>query len=215
MSRFVEQKNLFRLLEAFAKYFRASGGKGWQLVLLGDGPLRSQLIARCEALQIRSNVYLPGFKQYAELPAYFGLAGAFVHASQREPWGLVVNEAMAAGLPVLVSNRCGCAQDLVAVGENGFLFDPANVEELANGLAKIAACESPVLTTMGEASRRRIADWSPQNFAQQLERAVDTALGGPITSAGLVDRWLLRLLIHQANAAAARLLPIPPKGLHA
>ena len=52
----------------------------------------------------------------------------FVHASTTEQWGLVVNEAMAAGLPVLVSERCGCASDLVAHGINGLLFDPYDVE---------------------------------------------------------------------------------------
>ena len=58
-------------------------------------------------LGLKSHVLLPGFRQYDELPAYYGLAGAFVHASTTEQWGLVVNEAMASGLPVLVSNRCG------------------------------------------------------------------------------------------------------------
>src|SRR5207244_4064698 len=102
-------KNLPRLLEAFAGYRRLAGDAAWELVLLGDGPLRPELVALLKDLELDGHVLLPGFKQYDELPAYYGLAGAFIHASTTEQWGLVVNEAMASGLPVLVSDRCGCA----------------------------------------------------------------------------------------------------------
>ena len=108
----------------------------WSLVLLGDGPLKSDLCRLISDLRLDACVHLPGFKQYHELPVYYGLASAFVHASTTEQWGLVVNEAMASGLPVLVSNRCGCAQDLVKEGVNGFTFDPCNVEQLAQLMLK-------------------------------------------------------------------------------
>ena len=81
---------------------------------------------------------MPGFKQYHDLPAYYGLAGAFVHTSTVEQWGLVVNEAMAAGLPVLVSRNCGCAADLVQDGVNGFAFDPLDGDRMAALLTKVA-----------------------------------------------------------------------------
>ena len=64
---------------------------------------------------------------------------AFVHASASEQWGLVVNEAMAAGLPVIVSERCGCAPDLVREGVNGLTFDPCDVAELAGLMERVAA----------------------------------------------------------------------------
>src|SRR5262249_38238680 len=123
-ARFVREKNLAGLINAFARYRELArtatvdGGprtvdcKPWDLVLLGDGPLRAELEAQLSALGLQEFVSMPGFKQYDELPPYYGKASAFVHASTIEPWGLVVNEGMASGLPVLVSNRCGCAQDL-------------------------------------------------------------------------------------------------------
>ena len=98
----------------------------------------------------------------------------------------------------------------MAPGENGWVFDPADVAALADKLARIAACVPLALAPLGAASRRRIVAWSPQNFAHQLERALDVALGGPVPRAGRSDRWLLRLLISRANAAATHLLP----GLH-
>ena len=163
-ARFVEKKNLPRLLQAYARYRQLAsnseignrksegtssrpspqggeGGKPWDLVLLGDGPLRSSILHLRSSLGLDACVQLPGFKQYPELPAYYGLASAFVHASTTEQWGLVVNEAMASGLPVLVSNRCGCARDLVQEGVNGFTFDPYDVEQLAQLMVKISAFE--------------------------------------------------------------------------
>jgi glycosyltransferase involved in cell wall biosynthesis len=83
----------------------------WDLVLLGDGPLKADLCRLIDDLRIRNRVLMPGFKQYEELPAYYALARAFVHASATEQWGLVVNEASASGLPVIVSNRCGCVPE--------------------------------------------------------------------------------------------------------
>jgi glycosyltransferase involved in cell wall biosynthesis len=203
-ARFVEKKNLRRLIEAYARY-RAMAEKSqiknrkskiWALVLLGDGPLRETLNSQLSSLNLHGHVLLPGFKQYDELPAYFGLAGAFVHASTTEQWGLVVNEAMASGLPVLVSSRCGCAADLVQEGVNGFQFDPANVDELAQLLLKISGDDFP-LADFGAASLRIIAIWGPERFASGLRDAVAAALKNPRPRAGLVDRLLLRALLRK------------------
>jgi glycosyltransferase involved in cell wall biosynthesis len=111
-------------------------------VLLGDGELRSSLESQVSRLGLQGSVLLPGFKQYPELPEYYARAGAFIHASTTEQWGLVVNEAMASGLPVLVSNRCGCARDLVQDGVNGFTFDPYNVEQMAELMVRVWTMES-------------------------------------------------------------------------
>jgi len=107
-ARFIEKKNLPRLIQAYAKYRDlAANDSPWELVLLGDGQLRPILEPQLLTANLQNHVRLPSFKQYSELPFYYGCAGAFVHASTTEQWGLVVNEAMASGLPVLVSNRCG------------------------------------------------------------------------------------------------------------
>src|SRR5258706_11264440 len=80
-----------------------------------------------------------GFKQYGDLPAFYGLAGGFVHVSRVEQWGLVVNEARAAGLPVIVSHSCGCAEDLVEQGVNGWAVDPFDGDAIAARLTDLAA----------------------------------------------------------------------------
>jgi len=203
-ARFVEKKNLSRLIEAYARYRTMAKpstldprpSTPWDLVLLGDGPLRETLNSQLSTLNLHNHVLLPGFKQYDELPAFYALAGAFVHASTTEQWGLVVNEAMASGLPVLVSNRCGCAADLVQEGVNGFQFDPANVDGLAQLLLKISRDDFP-LADFGAASRRIIAGWGPERFANGLRDAVAAALKNPRPRAGLVDRMLLRMLLRR------------------
>jgi glycosyltransferase involved in cell wall biosynthesis len=194
-ARFIEKKNLFRLVEAYARYREQAGdSEMWDLVLLGDGPLREKLKSLVATLHLLDHVLLPGFKQYEELPVYFGLAGAFIHPSTTEQWGLVVNEAMASGLPVLVSNRCGCAQDLVQPGVNGFIFDPHQPAELAGLMQKIAAARFP-LDTFGAASRRIIAGWGPERFGTGLKAAVLEAVKTRPRSPRLWDRMILRSLL--------------------
>jgi glycosyltransferase involved in cell wall biosynthesis len=189
-NRFIEKKNLPRLLHAYAQYRHRAGNKAWGLVMLGDGGLRSALEELVMELGIQGAVCMPGFKQYDELPAYYGLAGSFVHASTTEQWGLVVNEAMASGLPVIVSKRCGCAPDLVEEGRNGFTFDPYDVDALADCMLRMADPATD-RAAMGQASREIIARWSPEFFAENLQKAAEAALNAPKRRFGLLDRALL------------------------
>ena len=101
---------------------------------------------------------------------------------------------MAAGLPVLVSNRCGCAPDLVEEGRNGYTFDPYDVDALAGLMRKIAAdgCDREA---MGQASREIIARWTPQTFAENLCKTAEAALNAPRPQANLLDKALLWALM--------------------
>jgi glycosyltransferase involved in cell wall biosynthesis len=117
----------------------------------------------------------------AVLPSYFG-----------ETWGLVVNEAMACGLPVLVSNQCGCAQSLVRQGLNGYTFSPSDSSELATFLARISALNDDQLRRMGDHSREIVAGWSLERFAQEAMAAVSCCFQGTRRRASFVDRLLLR-----------------------
>ncbi len=177
-ARFIEKKNLLRMVEAYAIY-REQSSAPWDLVLLGDGPLRSALCSQLLALGLQDSVHMPGFKQYDELPEWYARAGAFIHASTTEQWGLVVNEAMAARLPVLVSDRCGCAPDLVKEGCNGFTFDPSDQRQLSALLVDMAL--RPNREAMGLESERIIRNWDTATFAAGMKAAVEKGLQvGPI-----------------------------------
>ena len=97
-------------------------------------------------------VVFAGFRQIEELPAFYAGAGAFVHPALEEPWGLVINEAMASGLPVLSSRNVGAAEELVVDGKTGYLFNPNNIEEMANAMSKVAGMTQEERLTMGRAA---------------------------------------------------------------
>lgn len=194
-ARFVPKKNLHRLLQAYAVYRSRSKPAPWDLVLLGDGKLREGLLAECRNLNVEAgkNVHFPGFIQYDDLPPYYGLANAFVHASTTEQWGLVVNEAMASGLPVMVSQRCGCAEDLVEDGVNGWAFDPYDVEDITLAMLRMHEMSQAERDRMGEASRTKVGAYDPSTFAQGLSSAVEKAHQSQ-KRGGQVARMLLPLL---------------------
>jgi glycosyltransferase involved in cell wall biosynthesis len=168
-------------------------GAPWDLVIAGPGQMKSEIESHIGALGLGGAAHLVGAKGYPVLPHFYGLAGAFILPSTMDQWGLVVNEAMASGLPVLVSKRCGCARDLVNEGRNGFTFDPLDVEAMADAMVKIASddCDR---AAMGRASREIIAGWDPARFAVGFEAAANAALAAPRRAPSLIDRTLLRAL---------------------
>jgi glycosyltransferase involved in cell wall biosynthesis len=198
-ARFVEKKNLPLLIEAFARYRGRAGADTWSLVILGDGELRPALERDIQDRGLSSAVLLPGFKQYDTLPDYYGLASAFVHISVTEQWGLVVNEAAASGLPVIVSDRCGCAPELVENGVNGFLVDPCDVESVAGAMYRIASPECDCFA-MGMRSREIVERWGLETFAESLSHAVDVALSGKMPAARSVDRLIVELLVRTCRS---------------
>ena len=200
-ARFIEKKNLPGLIRAYEEYRQTSEvgrqrsevGKErapWDLVILGGGPLKADLCRLISDLRLHAHVHLPGFKQYDELPVYYALAKAFVHASTTEQWGLVVNEAVASGLPVIVSERCGCVPELVR--GNGFTFDPIDERELPSRLLQIASLSDDERRSLGDASYRIAENFAPEHFGEGLEQAAKLALTHP-RKASLLGRTLIKL----------------------
>jgi glycosyltransferase involved in cell wall biosynthesis len=175
VSRYLPKKNLIRLVDAFASYRKTRGAHAWDLVILGSGELKGQLEAAIKVSGTADHVHLPGFVQYDDLPSYYSGAGALVLPSLSDQWGLAVNEAMASGIPVIVSDACGCAPDLVAGGECGFTFNPTDTEALAGLLARVSVLAREERERMGSSGRRRIAGYSPKRFAEALVAAAGHA----------------------------------------
>jgi glycosyltransferase involved in cell wall biosynthesis len=191
--RLVPKKNFGTLIKAYAEYV-ATKDATHDLVILGDGPERAKLEQLVEGFRIPHRVRMPGFRNYDLLPAYYGLASVFVHISTVEQWGLVVNEAMAAGLPVIVSNRCGSAQELVDDGISGYKVDPLDIKGLADRIGSMVAKEAQQ-KQMGIAARQAVSSWGPQRFAEGLAQAAEIALNNESRlKVSFLDKLLLKFV---------------------
>ncbi len=168
VGRLIEVKNLMALLDAVAEARRGDGGADWGLLLLGDGPLAEPLRQRADELGLTDVVtVLPGRAWY-RVPTVLALADALVLPSRSEPWGLVVNEAMVCGLPVVVSARCGCVADLVQNERNGLIFDPEQPDQLTHCLTRIMTMTHTDRADMGRAGQEIIAPFSPETVAREM-----------------------------------------------
>ena len=181
VGRLAPEKNVLALVSAWLRY--REGGGTWPLVLVGDGPSAGSLRDAAGQSPWCRDIHFAGHRGSRDLPAFYAFAGCFVLPSTREPWGLVVNEAMASGLPVIVSDRCGCAEDLVAQGRNGLVFDPSDERQLADCLGLLAGFDAGRLAAMGRDSLERIALYSPANFGREIARIVSQSRPEPAPDA--------------------------------
>jgi len=196
-NRFIARKNLPALVTAYARYRAAVGPDAWGLVLVGDGPGRPPLEDHVAGLGVQG-VVLPGYRRIDELSAFYGLASCFVHPALQDQWGLVVNEAMACSLPVLVSRAAGCRYDLVEEGANGWTFDPESIFAMADALVRMHRLPEEQRAAMGWRSREIIARWGPDQFAEALRRTANAGMAyARLRKHGvsLIDRLILRAWI--------------------
>jgi glycosyltransferase involved in cell wall biosynthesis len=191
LGRLVKKKNLELVIEAFA-VARADGKlAGQHLVFVGDGPEKEKLVGLCQRRNLRvidhgkvrspteqlsssiaaqAVVHFYAFAQIDYTPTFYALASCFVLASHADEWGLVVNEAMASGCPVVVSRNVGCASDLVIPGQTGYRFGPKNLDELVFRLDTI--CKDEVgARRLGFGAQEHIKNWSNERFAANARDA--------------------------------------------
>jgi len=166
--RLETQKGVFDLIEAYAAL---AGGVRSEvgLVFAGDGSARAQLARRAAAIGSGS-IRIAGFLQRQQLAIFYALAEVFVLPTHTDPWGLVVNEAMACGLPVICSRAAGSAADLVNDG-NGRLIDKGDVSQLLSAMNELARDPQGRLL-MGKKSLEKIQPYCPESCAEGIADAV-------------------------------------------
>lgn len=190
-NRFISRKNLPRLIRAFAQLSREHSASSWDLCLLGDGEQKNDLQKLCHAIELnvvesspwetapksfRPTVFFPGFRQVDELPHFYACADCFIHPALAEPWGLVINEAMACGLPVLSSTNVGAAEELLDEGGNGWSFNPISIDSLAHSMKRIVKLTAEERQVMGVESRRILEDRCPTRaFGEGLAKCLEVA----------------------------------------
>jgi glycosyltransferase involved in cell wall biosynthesis len=167
--RLVREKGVFDLLSAYAKLDERLR-RCVSLVFAGDGACREELEERAAAISPGA-VRFVGFAQREQLAIYYALAEMLILPTYTDPWGLVVNEAMACGLPVVVSRAAGCAADLVRDNWNGLLFGAGDVAGLTDAMGWIANHPEDS-AKMGVNSFEHISGYSPAEWSAGIARAI-------------------------------------------
>jgi glycosyltransferase involved in cell wall biosynthesis len=161
-AKLVARKDPMTLLRAYEKMqFRDRA----VVVFMGDGPLREPLEQYAREHGIERGVCFIGFVNQREIPRHYAMSDVFVLPSVYEPRGAVINEAMACGLPVIVTDRCGSIGDIVQENDNAFVYPAGDAAALAKRLDEIVS-NGELRAKMGERSRAIIANW---DFARGVE----------------------------------------------
>lgn len=167
-SKLTPGKRPMDLLDAYGRLCNLSVEAG--LLVVGSGAEETALRAYVQEKQL-PRVYFVGFKNQSELPKFYSAADVFVLPSENESWGLVLNEVMCSGLPVIVSRGVGAAPDLVRHGQNGFVYETGDVEALTDFLFSIVT-SSELRDQMGQASREIISNWNNERCVDGLKEAL-------------------------------------------
>jgi 1,2-diacylglycerol 3-alpha-glucosyltransferase len=178
VGRMIKEKNLMGLLKAYASYIDSLELDPWDLVLCGDGPEEMELRNYAQGLNEKypKHVMFCGVVKQPELIDYYSAASCLVLPSMSESWGLVVNEALACGLPVIASERCGCAMDLVSNDVNGWQFNPEDINELTARMLQMHHLDEQARTEMGQRGEEIISKWDLKRFCSGALESAKIAL---------------------------------------
>jgi glycosyltransferase involved in cell wall biosynthesis len=168
-AKLVARKRCADLLEAYALLRRAGSESLPYILLVGDGAERVALERRAKEIDA-DGIRFAGFRSQAEMPRFYDLCDAFVLPSVHEPWGLAVNEAMASGRAVVVSDEVGCQPDLVRDAETGLVFRARDAQSLADCLRRLL--DAGLRERLAAAGRAHVAGWDFEADVRALRRAV-------------------------------------------
>jgi glycosyltransferase involved in cell wall biosynthesis len=164
--KYIAKKRPLDLLHAVARL----SAENMYIIMMGAGALQPAMEAFIDQHQMQHKVLLTGFVNQQRVPEYYAMADALVMCSDYgETWGLSVNEAMNFSLPVVVSDRTGCAADLVTPNENGFVFETGNIDALAHCMRQLCQMSPAQRTAMGAASLKRINQYSFATILNALQ----------------------------------------------
>ena len=167
-SKLISLKRPMDLVASFQRL--QSRGSDAALVFVGSGPDEQALKDYVQEHHV-ADVHFFGFQNQSQLPKYYATADVFVMASENDSWGLVLNEVMCAGIPIIASNKVGAVRDLVRHGENGFIYESGNIDELSNYLSQLLD-DRERCKLMGTQSRRIIEHWDHEYCVRGIKQAL-------------------------------------------
>lgn len=192
VSRFIKRKNHLKLLKAFETYKKMGGYLN--LVLIGSGPEKKNIINAKEKLSCASSISIETWKDISELKEYYTNAKVFVLISKTDNWGLVINEAMASGLPCIVSIECGCYIELIKDKNTGWGVNPEDENQLANIFHKIDKTKQKEFIQKEKNCLKIINDYSLEKFSDAVKDSASYSLqNSKFSKLCLITSYLLFL----------------------
>lgn len=165
VGQFIHRKGFDVLLNAWAKC-----DKEYELYIIGAEPTKEYLDIK-EQLHLE-NVHFEGFKTKEDLKCYYQAADLFVFPTREDIWGLVVNEAMANGLPVITTDKCVAGLELIKDGENGYIVSAENADELAKRINELLS-DDWLQEKMAKNNLRKIRKYTVENMAIEHHRILE------------------------------------------
>lgn len=173
VGQLIERKAVAEFLSALSGWAETDRGEVIEFWIVGDGPLRAALESQRVPASLRVKFF--GSVSYADLPSYYARAGMLVFPTLADEWGLVVNEAMAAGVPVLGSRNSQAVEAMVEDGETGWTFSPDQPEEIASALDRAFSTPLDRLGVMRDRCRARARAFTPEAAAGRMLEAIECA----------------------------------------
>jgi len=189
VARLVPVKNIGNLLKAW--YMVEQANSEAELLIVGDGPEMQLLKQQQQQLGLK-RINFAGTIANQQLPLLLAGSAAFILPSLSETWGLVVNEAMAAGLPVLLSCKVNAAQSLLREGVNGYLFNPIDVDSIAAAILKFMDLQPQERADMSAASLKLVDTMSYAEMGHKLWSALDIIDKKPVKTPGFFTALIIK-----------------------
>ena len=174
VARFIKKKNHLKIIKAFEKYKKNNGVLN--LIIIGEGPEKQNIINLIKTLSCESSITIKSWQGINELKEFYANAKVFLLFSQYDQWGLVVNEAMASGIPCIVSNECGCYEDLIKNKNTGWGVDPINEQELTNIFHLVDKLKEKELIRMQQNVRKTINNYNLGEFSKAVRDSTRYAM---------------------------------------
>ena len=174
VGRLIKCKNYQFLIDAFIK-FKKENKNDYELVFAGDGSEKDNLISSIPE-DLRNTIHFLPFQDQDSLRTIYQKAEFFILPSLSETWGLVVNEAMATGLPVIASQNVGCSRTLIKEYETGYCFDPTDIDSLIIQLKKAVSLSDGDKNEMKDKCLQLISYWDLDRFSEGAMNAIDYAI---------------------------------------
>jgi glycosyltransferase involved in cell wall biosynthesis len=199
VARLVPVKNLDILLKTWQLVEQKNDF--YRLFIVGNGPEADALVKLTNDLKL-NRIEFPGIIANTDLPACYNNADVFILPSLSETWGLVVNEAMAAGLPILLSNKVNACNALLQEGVNGYSFDPLDATQMAGAILKFIGLSKPSKEVMGAKSLEIIGTMDYENMGRKLVSALTEINSKSTKKPGLLTGFLINLWTGKDDHAA-------------